>query len=148
MFSSTVQYTNDTALLFLLSLSRSAIISLEGRRHSYEEVEERINLPIAISGEEYTKPEKPRYHCNNCQFNLIRISDNEYFCNHCKSSVYPSSEEVRCKSRLSAPKERNTDALISYSPEPDDLTRKPVEPQGAFKALRVRGIKITSYKEE
>ena len=110
--------------------------------------QQKADLPIAIIGEEYTKPEKPRYYCNNCRFNLTRISDSEYFCNHCKSSAYPSTEEVRSKSRLSVPKERNTDALISYSPEPDDLTRKPVEPQGAFKALRDRGIKITSYKED
>ena len=110
--------------------------------------QQKADLPIAISGEEYTKPEKPRYYCNNCNYNLVKISENEWFCNHCKSSVFPTSEEVRSKSRLSVPTGRNTDSLISYSPEPDDLTRKPVEPQGAFKALRDRGIKITSYKEE
>ena len=109
--------------------------------------QQKADLPIAISGEEYTKPAKLRYFCSLCQFNLTRISETEYFCNHCKTSAYPSNEEMRSKSRLSVPTGRNTDALISYSPEPDDLSKKSVEIKGALKTLKDRGIKITSYKE-
>jgi hypothetical protein len=78
---------------------------------------------------------------------MVKISDDEWFCNHCKSSANPEIEEVRSKSRLSVPTERNTAALISYPPEPDDLTKKPAEVKGGLAELKKRGIRITSYKE-
>jgi hypothetical protein len=109
--------------------------------------QQKADLPIAISGEKFTKEEKPRYYCNNCQFLMVKVSESEWFCNHCKSSAYPEVEQLRSKSRLSAPNERNTAALISYSPEPDDLSKKPVEPKGGFAELKKRGIRVTSYSE-
>jgi hypothetical protein len=82
--------------------------------------QQKADLPIAISG---------------------------WFCNHCKSSAYPEVEQLRSKSRLSTPMGRNTDALISYSPEPDDLSKKPVEVKGGLAELKKRGVRITSYSE-
>ena len=109
--------------------------------------QQKADLPIAINAE-HAKEDRKRYYCNYCQYNLVKISDQEYFCNHCKTSAYPQVEQLRSKSKITTPIGLNMEPCLSYLPEPDNLSKKPIEPKGTFKTLRDRGIKITSYKED
>jgi hypothetical protein len=106
----------------------------------------KADTPIPISAE-HTRTEKIGYYCNYCQCNLVKISDKEWYCNSCSISQYPSSEEVRSKSKISTPAGRNTESLVAYPPEHDDLSKKPVEVKGGLAELKRRGIHVTSYKE-
>lgn len=108
--------------------------------------QQKADLPISISAER-TKEDKKRYYCNYCQYNLVKIADDEWYCNHCKTSAYPQVEQLRSKCKITTPIGLNMEPCLSYLPEPNDLSKKPVEVKGGLKALKDRGIKITSYKE-
>jgi hypothetical protein len=56
-------------------------------------------------------------------------------------------EQLRSKSRLTAPTGRNNDSLVAYPPEPNDLSKPTVEIKGGLAELKKRGIHVTSYKE-
>ena len=60
------------------------------------------DTPIAIS-EEYTKPDTIEYVCNYCHCKLIKMSEEEYYCNRCSISRYPDVEDVRSKSKITTP---------------------------------------------
>jgi hypothetical protein len=74
------------------------------------------------------------------------MSEDEYYFNRCSVSQYPDIESVRSKSRLSTPIGLNLEPCLSYLPD-GNPTPKDIEPEGAFKALQDKGIKITSYDE-
>jgi len=77
---------------------------------------------------------------------MVKISESEWFCNHCKSSAFPEVEQLRSKSKITTPIGLNLEPCLSYLPEPSDLSKKLVEIKGGLKALKDRGIKITSYR--
>jgi hypothetical protein len=108
--------------------------------------QQKADLPIAISGE-FTTEHKKAYYCDYCNYKMVKISDQEYFCNHCKTSAYPGYEQLRRKSKITTPMGLNLEPCLSYLPEHNDLSKKPVEIKGGLRALKDRGIKITSYKE-
>lgn len=109
-----------------------------------------VDTPIPIS-EEYTRPDndKTQYVCSYCQCNLAKINEEEWYCNRCSLFQYPNIESVRSKSRISTPIGLNMEPLVSYTEDPDArfFKDKTPEPKGGFKALKDRGIRITSYKE-
>lgn len=107
--------------------------------------QQKADLPIAINAE-HAKEDKKRYYCNYCQYNLVKISAQEYFCNHCKTSAFPNIEQLRSKSKITTPIRLNMEPCLSYAPEPN-ISKPEVEIKGGLKALKDRGIKITSYKE-
>jgi hypothetical protein len=49
--------------------------------------------------------------------------------------------------KLETPEGIDKETFVSYSPEPDDLLRKPIEIKGGLKALKDKGLKITNYVE-
>ena len=108
--------------------------------------QQKEDAPIAISGEQFTESDKLQYYCNYCQCNLIKMSEEEWYCNRCSISQFPTQEEVRSKSRISTPLGLNLEPCLSYLPDANPTPKK-VEPQGAFKTLQDRGLKITNYSE-
>lgn len=79
---------------------------------------------------------------------MVKISQEEYHCNHCNNSAYPEVEQLRSKSKITTPIGLNLEPCLSYLPEPNDLSKPPVEINGGLAELKRRGIKITSYKED
>ena len=108
--------------------------------------QQKADLPITISGE-LTKEEKKAYYCPYCSYKMVKISEEEYHCNHCKTSAFPEYQNLRSKSKISTPIGLNLEPCLSYSPEPYDLSKPEVEVRGGLKALKDRGLKITNYKE-
>lgn len=109
--------------------------------------QQKSDTPIAISGE-HTKEEKKAYYCPYCSYKMVKISEEEYHCNHCNNSAFPEVEQLRTKSKISTPIGLNLEPCLSYAPEPYDLSKPEVEVKGGLKAMKDRGIKITSYKED
>lgn len=55
-------------------------------------------------------------------------------------------KNTRKKSKLSTPRCRDTETLVSTTPLPFDVAlKKPPNYKGSFKSLSEKGIKITSY---
>lgn len=110
--------------------------------------QQKADLPIAISGENL-RDNKKAYYCNDCQYKMVKISDDEYHCNHCNNSAYPEVEQLRSKSKITTPIGMNLEPCLSYPKDPDaDFFKdKNPEPKGTFKILKDMGIKITSYSE-
>jgi hypothetical protein len=93
------------------------------------------------------------YYCNYCQRNLVELTDRSglspsWYCPNCSIEVDPSLTEVRSKSPLSVPEGPPEHPLATTKFVEPTVGKKPVEPKGAFAALKAKGIKITSYKEE
>jgi hypothetical protein len=105
------------------------------------------DIPISIS-EEDTKPDSQIYFCSDCRRDLVLMNaeDGEYYCKTCSISSYPDHEDVRTRSRLSTPIGLNLEPCLSYAPDANSIP-KHVEPEGAIKALKDKGIKITHYEE-
>jgi hypothetical protein len=110
----------------------------------------KTGIPASITGihiKETTRRDLELLHCHgHCQCSLIKMSEDEYYFNRCSVSQYPDIESVRSKSRLSTPIGLNLEPCLSYLPD-GNPTPKDIEPEGAFKALQDKGIKITSYDE-
>ena len=105
------------------------------------------DTPLAIS-EEYTKEDTIDYICSYCQCRLIKMSeDGEYYCNKCSISQYPDVEDVQSKSKITTPLGMNLEPALSYAPDPNPIP-KHIEPEGAFKALQDKGLKIKNYTEK
>jgi hypothetical protein len=108
---------------------------------------------IAIS-EQYTKPERPSYICNFCSRDLVRLVDSsgnneDWYCRRCNTGFIPDKEDVRSQCKLKVT-ERNTEVCVSTTPGVDYESvgiRKEPEIKGAFKTLKEKGLKFTSYNE-
>ena len=74
------------------------------------------------------------------------MNDSEYYCKRCSISQYPESEAVRSKSKITTPIGLNLEPSLSYLPDGPTLSSR--EPEGTFKALKDKGIKITNYTEK
>jgi hypothetical protein len=99
---------------------------------------------ISISPPEDDEDEYcPSCHCNT----LVRYEDHIY-CSRCKHTFdikqIDTADIVESESM-----DDNPEGLVSYTEDPDArfYNKGRVEPQGAFKALQDRGIRITSYIE-
>ena len=55
-------------------------------------------------------------------------------------------EDLRSKSKITTPLGLNLEPCLSYLPDANPIP-KSVEPEGTFKALQDKGIKITHYEE-
>jgi hypothetical protein len=88
--------------------------------------------------------------CNYClRVADVRISDDEWFCNNCQVTIIPSLEDVRTVQDLEVPKGVSDETLITHVPSPgesDVQIKHEPEPQGAFKMLKNKGLKITNYE--
>ena len=92
--------------------------------------------------------DRREYVCENCHYTIYgRISADEIYCNHCKSSFVV--EDVRKKQKLSVPKGRSSEVCVSTTPNPTSpFDKKPPELKGGFLALSKKGtIRFTSYTE-
>lgn len=107
------------------------------------------DTPIPISGEEFTKSDNIEFICSFCQCRLIKMSEDEYYCNRCSISQYPDIESVRSKSRITTPIGLNLEPCLSYTPDPNEAFFKDKSPEikGGLKLLKDRGLKVTNYKE-
>jgi predicted RNA-binding Zn-ribbon protein involved in translation (DUF1610 family) len=105
---------------------------------------------IIISGED----DRPVFLCNYCGRTLVKLSDSKgasesYYCKHCSIEIL-DSEDIRKKSKLVTPKDRNNEALVSTTPMVDYQAveiRKEVEIKGGLAELKKSGLKIKSYNE-
>jgi hypothetical protein len=105
---------------------------------------------IIISGED----DKPVFLCNYCSRTLVKLSDSKgasesFYCKTCIIEVL-DSEDIRRKSKLVTPKDRNDEALVSTTPMIDYQAmeiRKEVEAKGGLAELKRRGLKIKNYNE-
>lgn len=107
-------------------------------------------VPIAILGEKFTKKDKPRYICPECRLQLTRLSEEEYWCGRDHLSFYPNEDNIRTASKVSMPRTTEENPpLVAHGIDANEqyLNKDKVEPQGAFKLLQDRGLKITSYTE-
>jgi hypothetical protein len=75
------------------------------------------------------------------------MSEEEYYCIRCSISQYPDVEAVRSKSKITTPLGLNFEPCQSYLPDANPAP-KSIEPEGAFKALKDRVLKITNYTEK
>jgi hypothetical protein len=71
-----------------------------------------------------------------------------YYCNACSTTANPEDSELRAKSSIEPHEGTNKTPLATTKFPESTVGRHPVEPKGAFAALRARGIRITNYKEE
>jgi hypothetical protein len=71
----------------------------------------------------------------------------EYYCNRRSISQYPDIEAVRSKSKITTPLGLNLETCLSYLPDANSIPKN-IEPKGAFRALKDRGLKITNYTEK
>jgi hypothetical protein len=113
---------------------------------------ESADTPI-VAGTEWTQDPKREYVCSYCNRTMIKLQDMNsanfsYFCRTC--NVTTNAEEtdnLRTRSRLQMPEGVNTNPLASTNFKEPTVGRNPVEPKGAFAALRARGIRIKNYNE-
>jgi hypothetical protein len=94
--------------------------------------------------------ERPEYYCTYCNFLLtVKVSQDEYWCNRCSVSHFPNQDQLKKKSKLITP-QRNIEPCISSIPSGYEgvSIKKKTEPQGTFKLLQDRGLKIKDYWEE
>jgi hypothetical protein len=109
---------------------------------------------VVISSE-YYKNDRPSFICSVCNCTLSKLTDSSgqnpsFYCTRCNIEFDPESENVRRESKLSVP-DRNVEPAVATTPGigADSVAiRHEPELKGAFKALRDRGIRITSYRED
>ena len=80
------------------------------------------------------------------------MQNTAFWCRNCSVEFDPESKNVRRESKLSVP-DRNIEPAVATTPGQEYLNksveiRHEPELKGAFKALRDRGIHITSYRED
>jgi hypothetical protein len=107
-----------------------------------------------IIGDEWSREDNPELSCSWCNRDLVRLSDRNnqsesYFCRNC-SIEYPDKTEIRKKSKLGTQHKEIEPEVTSIQIDPSKEVEIRHEPElkGAFKALRDRGIRITSYRED
>jgi hypothetical protein len=64
------------------------------------------------------------------------------------TTTNPEESELRAKSSIEPHEGTNKTPLATTKFPESTVGKQPVEPKGAFAALRARGIRITNYKEE
>lgn len=98
------------------------------------------DVPIAI-GKEHTNtsiPSKKRYICSECRYPLVKISDEEYYCNADHLSFYPNEDNMRTSSKVSIPKTAEENPpLVAYGIDPNEqyFNKDKIEPQWGLKAM-------------
>jgi DNA-directed RNA polymerase subunit RPC12/RpoP len=107
------------------------------------------DTPISVRNYEHDEPKT--YFCSSCNRTLNRLIDSSgqnpsYFCNTCRTEVFPSLTEVRSASKLVTPEGPVEHPSVSYPPE-RTVGRTPPEIKGGLAELKKRGIRITSYKD-
>jgi hypothetical protein len=108
---------------------------------------------VIIAAEAYEAPEITAFICNYCNRDLIKLSDGNgnnvsWYCNNCSIPFEPENESIRHKQKLEVP-DRNVEPAIATTPGIRDIRiHHEPEPKGAFKALQLKGLKITDYKED
>ena len=98
------------------------------------------DTPIAI-GKEHTNTGakgKARFICSYCRYPLVKISDEEYYCNTDAVSFFPQQDDMRTANRISMPRtpEENI-PLVAHGLDPNEqyFNKDKVEPQSGLKAL-------------
>jgi hypothetical protein len=108
-----------------------------------------LNDKVIISDETLGRTRKPiGYLCPNCQIRMVKLSDDDYFCNRCQHSEY--IENVVKTTEIPKPQTLdNSELHVSTTPQPiNPFAKKPIELKGGFKALSQKGtIRFTSYNE-
>jgi hypothetical protein len=109
-----------------------------------------------IISSKYYEDERPSFICSICNRILIRLTDSggqntTYWCRNCSVEFDPELENVRRESKISVP-DRNQETLVATTPGQDYLNKKveinhTPEIKGGLKALKDKGIRITSYQE-
>jgi hypothetical protein len=104
-----------------------------------------IPVPISTSEDDYDE-----IICSSCQVinYQVRGDDTERHCKHCGHTLDVNRVET-ADIVESESMDSHNETLISNLPDASDIynNRKKVEPQGAFKAMMDRGIRITSYTQ-
>jgi transcription elongation factor Elf1 len=108
-----------------------------------------------IIGDEWNQEDHPIFSCSWCNRDLVRLSDRNnqgesWFCRNCQIPFEPSETQLRKKSKLGTQREEIEPEVTSIQIDPSKEVEIRYEPElkGAFKALRDRGIRITSYRED
>ena len=105
------------------------------------------DIPVSISTNEDDEDDIycPSCHCNT----LVGGDDGDYFCTRCQRTVIMKQEVEVADIVESESMDSHGETLGSHLPDPNDSfhRRGRVEPQGAFKALQDKGIRLTSYTE-
>jgi predicted RNA-binding Zn-ribbon protein involved in translation (DUF1610 family) len=114
------------------------------------------NKDIITIGDEWTGEDRPSFICSYCNRTLTKLADRNnqnqsYYCNSCGIDFQPDNENVRRETKLSVP-DRNQETLVATTPGQDYLNKKveinhTPEIKGGLKALKDKGIRITSYQE-
>jgi hypothetical protein len=107
---------------------------------------------IAIDADSLDEEKNRVYICLYCRRDIIRISDEEYYCNNCEIPFWPIKQPLREKQKLTTPEGVNTETLVSIIPDdPNEgfstTYGKPIKVRGGLKELENRGIKIKNYRE-
>src|SRR5215208_6791854 len=108
---------------------------------------------IVITESEPVGTDKSEYLCHRCE-QILTALDREtgsYRCNNCAIETFVNEEPTRRKSKLSTPRPKNTETLISHVPTlgfNDVKIKHEPELKGGFLALSKKGtIRFTSYDE-
>jgi hypothetical protein len=105
---------------------------------------------VAGAADWYGEPQR-EYYCEYCQRRLMKLQNNtgnfSYYCNTCSITTNPDEREMRSKGKLQTAEGPPDTPLASTKFKEPTISRKPVEPKGAFAALRARGIRIKNYNE-
>jgi hypothetical protein len=108
---------------------------------------------IAIDADSL-KEEERVYICLYCRRDIIRISDEEYYCNNCNIPFWPvkTQQPLREKQKVTTPEGVNDETLISVVPDdPNEglstTYGKPIKVRGGLRELGNRGLKIKNYRD-
>lgn len=104
---------------------------------------------VVISSE-YYKNDRPSYLCSFCNCTLSKLQDAGqnnimYFCTRCSIEFDPESENLRKESKITVPDRNVEPAITSIDATPDVSIRYEPELKGAFKSLKEKGLRFTSY---
>jgi hypothetical protein len=102
------------------------------------------DIPISIA---MPDNEDEEIICPSCRCNtVIRGEDND-FCTRCQRTFNVKQEVEAADIVESESMDSHNETLVANLPDANDAynNRRKVEPQGAFKTLQDKGIRITSY---
>src|SRR5215207_5405898 len=74
---------------------------------------------IAIDTDSLKEEDRRIYICLYCRRYLVRMSDEEYYCNNCNIPFWPirDKQQLREKQKLTTPKGMNKETLVSVVPD-------------------------------
>ena len=113
------------------------------------------DTPISIAAARQESNDRPKVYCPECQFDTIIKDGSGYRCTResCRHTFDIKHEDKKLQTGIIVENDNmddNAETLVSTkTPDPDQAfyNKDNIEPQGAFKALQDRGIRITSYSE-